>query len=74
MIPSGVVVTVIESVETRFKVLVAVPEIPVAVIVTTVVPRLLGKVPLMIPVLLSRLIFEGKPVCEKLVGELLATI
>jgi hypothetical protein len=74
VVPSKVVVTVIDSVETRFKVLVAVPEVPVAVIVTTVVPRLLGKVPLINPVMLSSLMLEGRPVCEKLVGELLATI
>ena len=74
VVPSEVVVTVIESVETRFKVLVAVPYGPVAVIVTTVVPKLLGKVPVMIPVALFRLMVEGRPVCEKLVGELFATI
>jgi len=74
VVPSGEVVTRIDSVETRFKMPVAVPEVPVAAIVTTVVPRLLGNVPLMIPVLLSRLIVEGRPVCEKLVGELFAVI
>jgi hypothetical protein len=68
------VATVIDSVEIRFKVLVAVPYGPVAVIVTTVVPRLLGKVPLMSPVVLSRLMVEGRPVCEKLVAELFAAI
>jgi hypothetical protein len=46
----------------------------VAVIVTTVVPKLLGKVPLMSPVTLSRLMVEGRPVCEKLVGVLFAVI
>jgi hypothetical protein len=74
VVPSDSVVTVIESDEIRLKVLVAVPEIPVAVIVTTVVPRLLGKVPLIIPVMLSSLMLEGRPVCEKLVGELFAVI
>jgi hypothetical protein len=74
VVPSGVVVTVIDSVETRFKVPVAVPEVPVAPIVTTVVPRLLGNVPLMIPVMLSSLMLEGRPVFEKLVGELFAVI
>jgi hypothetical protein len=74
VVPSKVVVTVTESVATRFTVLVAVPYDPVAEMVTTVVPRLLGKVPLIIPVVLSRLMPEGRPVCEKLVGELFAAI
>jgi hypothetical protein len=74
VVPSKVVVTVSDSVATRFTVLVAVPYGPVAEMVTTVVPRLLGKVPLIIPVVLSRLMLEGRPVCEKLVGELFAAI
>jgi hypothetical protein len=64
VVPSEVVVTVIESVEIRLKVLVADTYGPVAVIVTTVVPKLLGKVPLMIPAALSSRMVEGSPVCE----------